>query len=112
MHEFSLAQGLMSQLLQLAEQHGATKIITVRVTIGQLSGIVADSFSFGFEALVTENNLTKDAVLEITETEPAYRCLDCGLLTDSPSRTCSGCHSASLIAEGGDDLVLTQVEME
>jgi len=102
----------MSQLLQLAEQHGAKKIITVRVTIGKLSGIVADSFSFGFEALVTENNLTKDAVLEITETKPAHRCLDCGLLTDSPTRTCPGCHSSSLVTEGGDDLVLTQVEME
>lgn len=112
MHEFSLAQGLISQLLELAKQHGATKIIAVRVTIGQLSGIVADSFSFGFEALITENNLTKDAVLEITETKPAYRCLDCRLLTDTPSGTCPGCHSANLIAEGGDDLVLTQVEME
>ena len=112
MHEFSLAQGLMSQLLQLAEQHGATKIITVRVTIGKLSGIVADSFSFGFEALVTESRLTKDAVLEITETEPARRCLDCRLLTDSPIRTCPKCYSSRLAPEGGDDLILTQVEME
>ena len=102
----------MSQLLQLAEQHGAAKIITVRVTIGKLSGIVADSFSFGFEVLVTENNVTKDAVLEINETEPAHRCLDCRFLTDSPVKTCPVCHSSHLAPEGGDDLILTQVEME
>jgi hydrogenase nickel incorporation protein HypA/HybF len=111
-HEFSLAQGLMEQLFRLADQHGATKIITVRVTIGRLSGIVADSFSFGFEALAGENSLTKGAVLEITLTEPALRCHDCGLLTDSPAGTCPGCHSSALLAEGGDELVLTQVEME
>ena len=102
----------MDQLFQLADQHGATKITTVRVTIGRLSGIVADSFSFGFEALAGENNLTNEAVLEITQTEPAHRCIDCGFITDSPVRICPECHSADLVAEGGDDLVLTQVEME
>lgn len=112
MHEFSLAQGLMSQLLQLAEQHSATKIIKVKVTIGRLSGIVADSFSFGFEALSGENSLTKNAVLEITETEPAKRCLDCSFIIDSHTRVCPKCLSSKLVAEGGDDLILTQVEME
>lgn len=112
MHEFSLAQGLMGQLLQLAEQNKATRIIKVKVTIGRLSGIVADSFSFGFEALSEENSLTKNAVLEITETEPAKRCLDCGFIIESQNRICPRCFSSRLAAEGGDDLVLTQVEME
>ena len=112
MHEFSLAQGLMTQLLQLAEQHKATRVLTVKVTIGRLSGIVADSFSFGFETLSGENPLTKNAVLEITETEPAKRCLDCNFIIDSHTRVCPKCLSARLITHGGDDLVLTQVEME
>jgi len=111
-HEFSLAQGLMRQLVDLAEQHQAAKIITVRVTIGRLSGIVADSFSFGFETLAAENPLTEYAVLEITETEPAQRCLDCGLVLDLPAGNCPACSSVRLVAEGGDDLTLTQVEME
>lgn len=102
----------MEQLFQLADQHGATKIITVRVTIGRLSGIVADSFSFGFEVLAGEKNLTKEAVLEITQTEPVQKCLACGFIAVSPAETCPGCHSSTLVAEGGDDLVLTQVEME
>ena len=102
----------MSQLLRLAEQHNATKIIQVKVTIGRLSGIVTDSFSFGFEALSGENNLTKDAVLEITETEPVGRCLECGFTNDSQLSNCGKCNSSRLIAEGGDDLILTQVEME
>ena len=102
----------MDQLFQLADQHDATKIITVRVTIGRFSGIVADSFSFGFEPLAGENSLTKETFLEITQTEPALRCLDCGLISDSLIRTCPKCHSSLLAAEGGDDLVLTQVEME
>ena len=81
MHEFSLAQSLIQQLNDLARQHCAHKICSVRVDIGTRSGIVADSFSFGFEALAKEHNLTADAVLEIREPD-------------------------------GDDLILTQVELE
>ena len=68
-HEFSLAQGLMAQLDELAAHHGAKKIRTVRVDIGTRSGIVVDSFLFGFEVLAQENPLTEDAVLEISEPE-------------------------------------------
>ncbi len=71
----------MQQLKELAQQHGVKKICTVRVDVGTRSGIVADSFSFGFEVLAKENPLTSKAVLEISEPD-------------------------------GDDLVLTQVEME
>lgn len=65
MHELSLAQGLLDQLGGLAVEHGATKIITVYVEIGTEAGIVADSFSFGFDAVKTTNRLTENAVLEI-----------------------------------------------
>lgn len=102
----------MSQLHQLAEQNKATKVTKVKVTIGRLSGIVADSFSFGFETLSGENSLTKNAVLEITETEPDKRCLDCGFIIEPHATTCPKCLSSKLVAEGGDDLILTQVEME
>lgn len=115
MHEFSLAQGLFRQLRQLAETHQASKIITVRVEIGKLSGIVVDSFSFGFEALSQESDLTKNAILEITEIEPQHRCLDCGVILshiDPASSVCPECNSSRLIKHGGDDLVLTQIEME
>ena len=112
MHEFSLAQGLMSQLLQLAEQNNATRIIKVKVTVGRLSGIVVDSFSFGFETLSRETSLTNRAVLEITESEPVLRCLECDFINDPPSSACKECNSTRLMTEGGDDLILTQVEME
>ena len=114
MHEFSLAQGLFTQLLQLAEQHQATKIAIVRVNIGSLAGIVVDSFSFGFEVLSRESKLTENAVLEISVIDPVYRCLDCDIIfqTDLAPSTCSECGAKHLIREGGEELILTQVEME
>ena len=114
MHEFSLAQGLVNQLLTLADHHKARKICTVRVEIGSLAGIVADSFAFGFEVLSRENGLLQHAVLEITETCPQFRCLDCAAImpfTES-AISCPKCGSQRMARAGGDDLILTQVEME
>lgn len=68
-HEFSLAQGLISQLGELATAHGAKQIRTVRVSIGSSAGIVIDSFVFGFDALKADMELTRDAILEITRSE-------------------------------------------
>ena len=65
MHELSLAQGLLDQLLGLAEQHGAEQILTVRVQIGGQAGIVIDSFIFGFDAVKTIDARTRNANLEI-----------------------------------------------
>ncbi len=66
MHELSLAQGLLTQLHDLAARHQARRIIRIRVEIGPLSGIVVDSFEFGFNCLSAESPLTKDAELNIT----------------------------------------------
>ncbi len=69
MHELSLAQGLLDQLQELAVTHGAEKILQVRVNIGRASGIVVDSFVFGFDAIKKDVALTMEAVLNIEEVE-------------------------------------------
>ena len=60
MHEFSLAQNLLQQLLDLAAQHQARKIFRVDVQLGESSNIVADSFQFGFDVL---NEICRNAEL-------------------------------------------------
>ncbi len=128
MHELSLAQGLIDQLHTLAAEHKVERIIRLSVTIGPFSGIVVDSFTFGFDALKLDNPLTKEAVLEIEVPQPSYRCLDCGEIFDLEqeeheldfglpyggftNKDCPVCGSHRLSPEGGDELILHQVEME
>jgi len=115
MHEISLVQGLFQQLGDLATENQASKILSVTMEIGPLSGIVADSFRFGFEILAAESELIKDAKL-ITLTPPArYACTKCGHVvetTDARPDGCPACGDLLLFPEGGDDLILLQVEME
>lgn len=114
MHELSLAQGLLSQLHDLAAQNKANRIITVKVEIGPLSGIVVDSFQFGFSALAAESPLTRAAALEISVPEAVYKCLACGYLLKSneSAAVCPACHGKALLPEGGGDIILLQVEMD
>lgn len=115
MHEISLVQGLLTQLANLAKENGMSKILTVTMKIGPLSGVVEDSFRFGFEILSAENDLVKGAELIIETTPVTYRCTAC-LNTEHSADTkpdcCPKCGEPFLIPVGGDDLVLQTVEME
>ena len=64
MHEFSLAQGLHNQLMDLRHEHQATKVLEAEVSIGADAGIVVESFVFGFNVLaeVFQKNLQTDTM--------------------------------------------------
>ncbi|MCL1979978.1 MAG: hydrogenase maturation nickel metallochaperone HypA [Proteobacteria bacterium] len=128
MHELSLAHSLIEQILALAAEHGARKINRVVVTLGPFSGVVRDSFEFGFSVLKREREPVRDASLELKTPDPEYRCLDCGQITiipfprqidrlalirsDLTTRVCPGCGSTRLSPNGGTELILNQLEME
>lgn len=71
MHEFSLAQGLHGQLLDLLRQHQATKILSVEIAVGGAAGIVVDSFLFGFNILAEEDPATRDLELMVSHNSGA-----------------------------------------
>jgi hydrogenase nickel incorporation protein HypA/HybF len=128
MHELSLAQSLIEQLLHLAQEHKAERITRVAVTLGPFSGIVRDSFEFGFNIIKESDVVTREALLELITPDPEYTCLDCGTVAVIPfslqtdrlesvllgpaAKHCSGCGSNRLSPQGGTELILNQVEME
>lgn len=128
MHELSLAQSLLEQLLGLAREHQAEKITRVAITIGPFSGIVRDSFEFGFNILKENLPQTKGAELVVESPDPVYICLDCNkvsvipfaqpgegseLLLNGPyPKKCPWCCLNRLSPKGGTELILNQVEME
>lgn len=137
MHEVSLVQGLMAQLLELSRENGERSITCVTVEIGPFSGVVIDSFTFAYEALKEEHEILKGSRLVIEAPEPVFSCSKCGCLqtegreaesggheTDDLSakgdgsismmsaKICPRCGDAFMVPCGGADIVLKQVEME
>lgn len=115
MHEISLVENLLAQLRELAAGNGATKINSVTMEIGPMSGVVIDSFQFGFDTLCADEELFRNSKLIITETTVDFRCTECGHVettTGSRPDGCPNCAELLLIPNGGDDLLLNRVEME
>ncbi len=115
MHEMSLVQGLFEQLKSLAAENNASRIVKVTMEIGPISGVVVDSFRFGFEILSSQEPMFRDAELVIEVPEVAYTCTSCAHVQftagERPDQ-CSACGEFFLTPKGGDDLLLKQVEME
>jgi len=115
MHEISLVQSLFHQLQDLATSNKATKVISVTMEIGPLSGVVVDSFQFGFDILSADDDLVRGAKLNIQIPPVTYTCSTCGhieTVTGAKPEQCVQCQELFLIPNGGNDLLLLQVEME
>ncbi len=115
MHEISLVQGLLAQLRGLAAANQASKILKVTMEIGPLAGVVVDSFRFGFDILAAEDDLVRGTLLIIEVPPVRYTCTGCGkVLVTAGERPegCPSCDELLLFPEGGDDIILRQVEME
>lgn len=76
MHEWALAEGVITTAQRFAEENGLTKVTEVVVMIGELQQIDHDVLEFTFEQLKTE--LFKDAKF-VLKTQPAlFKCRACG----------------------------------
>ena len=115
MHEISLVEGLFKQLNELAAENKATKIISVTMEIGPHCGVVLDSFQFGFEILSADDPLMRGAKLIVQVPPVNYSCTNCSHVEVTVGKKpdeCPHCGDLLLIPDGGNDLILRQVEME
>ncbi len=115
MHEISLVQNLLQQLDALVLENKKNRVTKVIMEVGLLSGVVVDSFQFGFDVLTAENPLTKGAKLKVVVPPVVYSCTGCKYqisTTDERPDACPECDDQIFTHEGSDDLILRQVELE
>ena len=114
MHELSIATALYDGCRAEVERRGGGTLGSVRVAIGERSGVEPDLLDFAWRA-VTEGGRDDGAELSI-EWRPARQiCALCGTIEERQPgtwlRLCPGC-SAPLRVEGGDELDITEIRFE
>ncbi len=111
MHELAVTESIVDIVKAQAEEHGATKVTRVDVTIGGLQGLVPDSVQFYFEVLTKDTPLA-EARLNITLVPARAICRKCQHEFDLPEldRTCPECNGYGLDIVGGDELMITSIE--
>lgn len=112
MHEFSICQGLIRLLEDIALQHHACTINLICLRIGPLCGVEPQLLAQAFP-LASLGTVADGAVMR-TELSPVrVKCLLCGQESNTPVNNLScqqcGCWQTQLLS--GDELILIRVEL-
>jgi hydrogenase nickel incorporation protein HypA/HybF len=94
MHEFSIAAAIVESLEQFAIEQHASRILEVRLTIGEFTHIEQEQLRFCFQS-ITRGTLLEQANLEIESSDAAVRCPHCGYA--GPPKYWEGALSSALV---------------
>ena len=113
MHELSLCEDLMDQVMAIAKTHHAEKVVCITVSIGPLSGIEPLLLESAF--LISRAGTLAEGAEFVTETLPIrVLCHDCGAESEATVNNllCGRCAGYNTNLVSGDELILTRVELE
>jgi hydrogenase nickel incorporation protein HypA/HybF len=113
MHEYSLVRALLRQVYQVAADYRGSHVVSVRVRIGEFSGVEPDLLSSAYDDLVHETPL-QDAALSMERVPLEGLCEQCGsqFRIERFNFQCEKCGSLKLKLCGGEELLLDSVTME
>jgi hydrogenase nickel incorporation protein HypA/HybF len=107
-HELALTESVVDAV---AQRLPGTRISCVRLDVGALSGVVADSVRFCFD-LVTEGTSLEGARLEITQTPGRCRCESCGAeFEPEGALMLCPCGSAAVTVLSGQEFTIASVQV-
>lgn len=113
MHELAITQNILDIAINEARAAQANQITKIRLSIGELSGVVGECVQFYFDFL-KKDSIAENATIDF-ETVPAkLRCRDCQTsfqLNDS-YWSCPCCHSTNVEIIEGQNCFIESIEVE
>ena len=112
MHELGIAQGILEIVQHYVPLDQASDIQWVRVRVGQIAGVVADSLDFSFQAIVADTPW-QAARLAIDEVPAVANCCRCDrkFEIEDAAFLCPGCGSNDIRMISGNELQVVEIEM-
>lgn len=113
MHELGIMTGVMDAVDKSAKQAGATSVLKVSLSVGEMAEAIEDALRFAFEVL-TEGTVSQGAELEIVMIRPKSRCLECGAEYehDRFHMLCPECNSFATKLIAGRELQIDSIEVD
>jgi len=79
MHEWALAESILSAAVEEAEKQKLKKITQIKINLGELQQIEQDIFEFALNEIIKEQQgLIKDVKIIIETEESTLKCKNCG----------------------------------
>ena len=112
MHELSLCDDLLSQVVAIAAQHNAESVESITVQIGALSSVEPLLLESAF-ALIKVGTLAEEAELIIQTAPVIVLCGKCGTQSEVAANRllCNVCQSHETTLLSGNELILASVAL-
>jgi len=112
MHEVSIMEEAVRMAVESAKTSGATRVLSLRLRIGSLSGVVPEALRFAFD-VVCHDTPAEGATLEMESVPAAAWCPDCQaeFLCEDFFSECPRCHQPSGDLRRGRELEIASVEV-
>ena len=112
MHELAIAQSIVEIVKSAVPAEQAGDVRAVRVRVGRLSGVVADSLEFCFSVIVAETPL-RDAAIVIEAVPTVSECKECfnNFIVEDLAFSCPSCGSANIVLVSGTELQVAEIEL-
>lgn len=113
MHEVGLMQDTLDIVFDRAYKADASLIRTIRLRVGEDSGVAPSSLRFAFSALV-QDTIAQDATLELQSVPVSCYCHACSLefAPGDIFYECPACHKLSTDIRSGREFELVSVEVD
>lgn len=113
MHELSLCQDMMDQVMAIAKAHQAEKVVRITVRIGPLSGVEPLLLESAF-TISRAGTLAEEAELVTEPQAIRVHCNLCGAESDATvnNLVCGQCGDYNTRLISGDELILARVELQ
>ena len=113
MHEMALCESMIDIVEDQARREGARRVLAVYLEVGALAAVDAESLRFCFDA-VTRGTVADGARLEIDRPAGQGWCLGCDSQVSIGQRfdPCPLCGSNRVQVTGGDEMRITELEVE
>lgn len=112
MHEVGIIQSTLQMAEKSARDSGATRIHELKMQIGAMSSVAAESLEFAFE-VIRKGTMAEDARLVIEKVPLSAWCAPCGkeFIAEDYSLLCRVCGTASNDVRHGRELALVSMEV-
>lgn len=113
MHELSLSQAIVSSITQKAKEDNLSKIKSLTLEIGPLSGVVKDSMEFCFP-IASKGTILEDTALNIVECPLKISCSKCNkeAVLEEIFLLCPHCQNQDIDVIQGKEFKIVQMEIE
>lgn len=114
MHELAITENILDIAARQAAQHGARRLTTITLVVGDLTSYVPDSMQFYFEVL-SKGTIAEHATLVIKRKPTQLRCRACQCEFEPPAGmlwTCPACEATGGDVISGKELLVESIEIE